>query len=36
LNHQNVQRKACYKSPYLACQLSVFTALANNRVYKIA
>jgi hypothetical protein len=35
LNHWNVQRKVRYKSPFLACQLSVFCAPANNRVYKI-
>jgi hypothetical protein len=35
MNHQNVKSKARYKSPYLTCQQSVFSAPANNRVYKI-
>jgi hypothetical protein len=35
MNDQNIQRKALYKSPYLAHELSVFSAPANNRVYKI-
>jgi hypothetical protein len=34
-NHRKVQRKARYKSPYLPRQLSVFSALTKNRVYKI-
>jgi hypothetical protein len=35
MNHQNIQRKALYKSSYLSRQLLVFFALTNNRVYKI-
>jgi hypothetical protein len=35
MNHQNVQSKSHYKSPYIAHQLSVFYALAINRVYKV-
>jgi hypothetical protein len=35
MNHWNVQSKACYKSPFLARQLSMFFALANNRVFNI-
>jgi hypothetical protein len=34
VNYQNVQRKAHYKSPFLACQLSVFSAPTQNRVVK--
>jgi hypothetical protein len=36
VNHRNVQRIVHYKSPFLACQLSVFSTPANNRVYRIA
>jgi hypothetical protein len=36
MNYRNVQRKARCKSPFLACQLSVFSAITNNRVVKIA
>jgi hypothetical protein len=36
LNHWNVQRKACCKSLFLACQLLVFSAPVNNRVVRIA
>jgi hypothetical protein len=35
MNHQNVQWKACYKLYFLVCQLSVFSAMAMNMVYKI-
>jgi hypothetical protein len=35
MNHRNIQRKARYKSPFLAHQLSVFSAPVNNRVVKI-
>jgi hypothetical protein len=35
INHQNIQRKAHCKCPFLACQLSMFYAPTNNRVVKI-
>jgi hypothetical protein len=34
-NHQNTRGKTCYKSPFLARQLSVLSASANYRVVKI-
>jgi hypothetical protein len=36
MNHRNVQRKAPCKYPFLAHQLSVFSASANNRMVQIA
>jgi hypothetical protein len=36
MNHQNVQMKANYKYPFMVHQLSVFSTLAINMVYKIA
>jgi hypothetical protein len=35
ITHQNIQRKACYKCPFLARQLSVFSAPTNNRMVNI-
>jgi hypothetical protein len=35
MDYQNVQTKARYKSPFLTHQLFMFSAPANNRVYKI-
>jgi hypothetical protein len=35
VNHQNVQRKSMMQIPFLAPQLSVFSALAKYRVVKI-
>jgi hypothetical protein len=36
MNYQNIQRKVCYKYPYLVHQLLVFSAPTNGMFCKIA